>query len=200
MKFDNFFGAFLLLFSLLSFFPKRCESIVYDGSTYNVYIDNNTIFKNGDNAIGSVAFRGGATVPTGTVVRLNIDVPLYNYLDLRSTGSLTLEGDLFLDSNISLSSGGIIGLGNHSLILNGNLQIPDNSVFEFASSGIFDGQGHDVILGKYAQLLVDGGVTVTFKNMTIRNTLNTISCPPIRCMDWYSQACFDNVIFAFNDD
>ncbi len=81
-----------------------------------------------------------------------------------------------------------------------DLIIPENQLVKFSSNTVFDGQGNNLILGKYAQLLVDGGITVTFKNMTIKNTLNTISCPPIRCMDWYSKACFDNVTLSFNDD
>jgi WD40 repeat protein len=81
-----------------------------------------------------------------------------------------------------------------------NFNISDGQLVKLSANAVIDGQGHDLILGKYSQLLIDGGVTVTFKNMTIKNTLNTISCPPIRCMDWYSKACFDNVTFAFNDD
>ncbi len=81
-----------------------------------------------------------------------------------------------------------------------DLIIPDNQQLKLSSNAVIDGQGNNLILGKYSQLLVDGGITVTFKNMTIKNTLNTISCPPIRCMDWYSKACFDNVTLSFNDD
>jgi WD40 repeat protein len=81
-----------------------------------------------------------------------------------------------------------------------DLIIPDNQLVQFSTNAIIDGQGHNLVLGKYAQLLVDSGITITFKNMTIKNTLNTISCPPIRCTDWYSKACFDNTTLSFNDD
>ena len=77
-----------------------------------------------------------------------------------------------------------------------NLKIPDGQLTQFSVNVVIDGKGHDLILGKYAQLLIDSGVTVTFKNMTIKNTLNTISCPPIRCIDWYSQACFDTEVLC----
>lgn len=178
----------------------------YDGTIYNVYFDDNIVLYNGDNAKGNTVFSDGFTVAYGETVSygatvvLDITSPVSNSIDLRFSGTLDLLSDLILDSNFVFSSGGTISARGNTIFLNGNLTIEDDSVVKFSNDAVIDGQGHDLILGNSSQLLVDGGATLTLKNLLVKNSYNTISNPPIRCMNWYSNLCLDNVELSLNDD
>jgi len=81
-----------------------------------------------------------------------------------------------------------------------DLIIPDNQQVKFSSNAVIDGQGHSIILGEYAQLLVDNQTTVTFKNMMIRNKLNSTDIPPLVCRGADSTICLDDVTLGLSDD
>ncbi|KKP24891.1 MAG: WD40 repeat, subgroup [candidate division TM6 bacterium GW2011_GWF2_28_16] len=139
--------------------------------------------------IGNI--NGPISVPTTAFLNRSIDL---------AEGTLTLSGDLYLSSDTVITTSGKINLNGYSIILGNDFKVPDNIDITISSSGIIDGQGHSIILGKYSQLLLDSTVSLTYKNLTFKNSLNTIAKPAIRCLDWYSQITFDNVNFAFTDD
>ncbi len=110
------------------------------------------------------------------------------------------ENTLFLKNNQVWENNTIFLAPEETFEFMNDLIIPDNEQIIISADAVIDGQGHNLILGHRSQLLIDAGVTVTFKNINIKNTFNTISQPPIRCVDWYSQAVFDNTTLSFNND
>ncbi len=125
--------------------------------------------------------------------------PIASEVDLRG-GKLLLSRDLVFSKNTTLTNSAIIGGEGFTIFLNSDFEIPEYSLIKFISDTAIDGQGHDLILGHRAQLLIDSEVTLTLRNLTLKNSLNTISQPPIRCLDWYSKIAFDNVKISLNDD
>ncbi|MFH1643764.1 MAG: WD40 repeat domain-containing protein, partial [bacterium] len=114
--------------------------------------------------------------------------------------TLNNGGDILFSSQTTIDSSGYLNPQGYAYILGGDLIIPSATTLTFTSNGIIDGQGHSLIFGTTAQILIDSNVTLTLKNLTIKNDLSPISIPPIKCLDWYSKLVLDNVKFALNDD
>ncbi len=173
-----------------------------DGTTNIVYKENHYIFEQSkaNSAEGFVWLEGGFTIPEHTQLTLKINPPVSSGIDLRTTGTLTLESNLKLESNLSFSSSGFIKGNNNAIILNDDLTIPAAKNLEIIGNTIINGNGHNLILDNWAQILVDGGVTLTLKNITIKNVVNSIANPPIKLIDQYSQLALDEVTFVLNDD
>jgi WD40 repeat protein len=191
----SFTTAFIILSCAATLFATT-----FDGSSSIYYNNYNAVFHNNNDAIGRAYFTKGFTILPDATGKLSISTPVYNVIDLRTTGTLYLGSDLILDSGITFSNGGNIWGNNHTIFLTGNTRLPDNSVFKFINNTIIDGQGHDLVLGNRSQFLVDGNVSVTFKNMTLKNTLNSSYFPPISCLGLHSYSCFDNVTLSPNND
>lgn len=152
----------------------RLAPVSLDGTAgASVYESANYVFANGDFARGFVRLNGGFTIPAASTVSFNVLMPVAGTIDLNGTGQVTLEGDLFLANNATLSTGGIIDGQGNAVLLNGNFTIPAGQSLEFASDTIIDGQGHELFLQPGVpggQLFINGpsGTTVTFRNMEIR--------------------------------
>ena len=114
--------------------------------------------------------------------------------------TLHLYGDSTLTKQATIESSGKFNLDGNTIYLDSDFFIPDNTTLTITSSGIIDGQDNTLTLEKRGQILLDSNVSVTFKNLTFKNKLNTESTPPIKCQNSNSQAIFDSVNFAFNDD
>ena len=56
----------------------------------------------------NVTLKKGFTVLNNATASLDILGPVSGYIDLRNTGTLQLEGDLYLGSNVTFSGGGYI--------------------------------------------------------------------------------------------
>ncbi|MCG2756106.1 hypothetical protein L6269_01255 [Candidatus Dependentiae bacterium] len=93
-----------------------------------------------------------------------------------------------------------LSLDGKIIYLNEDLFTTNSMTFLITSSGIIDGLGKSLILGKYSQILLDCNVCVTFKNIIFKNDLNTLDTPPIALTNYYSQITFDNTTFNLNDD
>lgn len=157
-------------------------------------------FKN--SAGGVVKFEEGFTVLPDAVTYLNLYTPVSGGIDMNETGKIILEGDLKLDSNCTLSSGGIIDGQGYSIILNNNLTIPAHSpsILEIVGDLIIDGQGNDMLFDSHCQILVDTNVTLTLKNMTIKTVNNTPAEPVLRGLTNSSKIALDNVTIAPDND
>lgn len=141
------------------------SSVVYEASSY--------AFDDGDFARGFVRLNNGFSVPAAGSVSLNLLAPVAGTINLNGTGGFALSGDLSLESNVRLASGGVINGQGRAIFLNGNVSVPANSVLEFSGSTIIDGRGNELILKDGApggQLLINGpaGTTLTLRNMTLR--------------------------------
>ncbi len=191
-----------ILFAILIYIPfsQNLFATSLDGTTNIVYKNIHYIFDNSDTATGFVRLRQGFTLPEHSQVTFKINSPVSSGIDLQTTGTLTLDSDLIFDPNISLSSSGFIKGNSNAIILNDDLTIPANKNLEIIGDTIINGNGHNLILDNWAQILVDGGVTLTLKNMTIKNVVNSIANPPIKLIDQYSKLSLNEVTLALNND
>ena len=190
---------YLYLFVLsLSFLNLKATSL--DGTTNIIFQNNHYVFSDGDYARGFVRLNNGFTIPENSNITFDVSCLISGGIDLRTTGTLKLESDLYLDSSVTLSSGGYIYGADKTIYLGGDLSIPDETDLVFCFSGVIDGQGHTLNIGNMSQILIDSNVTVTLKNLTIKNSFNSFIKPPIKCLDWYSKLILDDVIFSLNDD
>ena len=145
-------SIFLYFIVSLFFISKNIFPASIDGTTEVKYLTTNQVFHNNEYARGYVTLNSGATILSDATAFLNINTPLKGGLDLRETGTLSLEGDLYIDTNFTLSGSGVIRGNGKTIFLNGNLTIPDNSVIHINSNSIIDGQGHDLVFGRRGRI------------------------------------------------
>ncbi|MBD3195207.1 MAG: hypothetical protein GF317_09140, partial [Candidatus Lokiarchaeota archaeon] len=181
-------------------FSSTCFSTSLDGTSSIVYKNVHNVFHSGEGATGFVRLADGFTVLDNATATFNVHDPVSNWIDLRTTGILSLDGDLYLDSSIGFSSGGYIDGNGYAIYLGGDLKLPDRVDLRFTDTTMIDGQGYSLTLGYTSQLLIDTGITLTLSNLILKNTHNTIGRPAIRCLDSTSKLTLNNVIFDFTDD
>ncbi|MBX9830380.1 WD40 repeat domain-containing protein [Candidatus Babeliales bacterium] len=190
----------LKLLLVLVLCPTLVQATSLDGTSSIVYQDKHYVFRNFNTAKGYVRLNNGFTILAGQSAALDTFVTVSGAIDLRTTGSLDLRGDLFLDAHVTWSSSGkIYGRGN-TIHLGGSLSLPTDTVLQFIDDTIIDGDGHTLTLGAHAQLLLASDVSLTLKNMTIKTTRNSSHIPIIRCFDQKGHVTLDNVELALTDD
>ena len=145
-----------------------------------------------------VLYKNGFTVNTGKTLILNTPLSISGPITL--SGTLNLGGDLYLNSDATFPSGGVIDGNGNTIFLGGDLEIPDDVDLRFTDSTIINGQGNNLILGHRAQLLIDTLTTLTLKNLTLKNSLNNVARPAVKCLDMYGKLALDNATLAFKDD
>ena len=145
-----------------------------------------------------VLYKNGFTVNAGKTLTLNTLLSVRGPITI--SGMLTLGSDLYLDSDATLPSGGVIYGNGNTIFLGADLEIPDDVDLRFTNSIIIDGQGNNLILGRRAQLLIDTLTTLTLKNLTLKNNLNNVARPAVKCLDMYGKLALDNVTLALEDD
>ena len=198
-----------------------------DGTMFPKYITNHYVFHNGAwIARGWVRFNNGFTVMPQAAVSMDTLTTVSGPIDLRDTGLLKLNNDLYLAHNVTLTSGGYIK-GNaanygqaNTIFMGGDLTLGANTygnvlhvTGDWANNGqsgdlIIDGCGHTLTLSTNAQIFVDQNVTLTLRNMTIKTspisgvlpTSRLTSKPPIQLASTGSKLALDNVVFDLNDD
>ncbi|MFC1894532.1 hypothetical protein ACFLYH_01120, partial [Candidatus Dependentiae bacterium] len=191
----------LMLSTLLIYLFGNVYSVDYvDGTNSVQCIQEHHIFHKAPTfAAGFVKFSEGFTA-VDTHLTFSITEPVSGGIDLRNTSTLELLDDLYLSSNVTLSAGGLIAGHGNAIILHNDLIIPDGASLIFTDSTIIDGQGYDLVLGYTSQLVVDSHITLTLRNLTLKNTYNTIGHPAIKCLDSNGTLALDNVELALNDD
>ncbi|MFH1319429.1 MAG: hypothetical protein ABII90_02090, partial [Bacteroidota bacterium] len=178
-----------ILYSSNAIVNLQVESIqnsnaIFDQTQHFVTLNNGKIY-----AVGEIS---GETFIDGRAI-------LSSPIDLNGA-TLTNGGDILFSSQTTIASSGYLNPQGYAYVLGGDLIIPDTVILTFTSDGIIDGQGHSLIFGTTAQILIDSNVTLTLKNLTVKNNLNTILIPPVKCLDQQSKLVLDNVKFALNDD
>ncbi len=144
------------------------------------------VFVDGDSARGWVHFDKGFSVPAGASVTLNLLMPVRSTINLRLTGKIILDGDLFLSNGVLFSTGGKIDGQGHTIFLQGDMTIRRNRPLFFMSNTTIDGLGHtltfedDLFAG--GKLTIDGvtGTTVTLKNIVLKGVKNSELGDPVQ--------------------
>jgi WD40 repeat protein len=185
----------------LSIINNNLFSTSIDGTSSPQYLTTNQVFHNtNDYARGFVKFKAGATILGDANAFFGIYDTFSSGLDLRETGTLSLEDNLYLDSNFTISGSGVIRGNNKTIFMSGNLTITDNAVLHINSNTIIDGQGNDLIFGKRSKLFVDTNITLTLQNMRLIQTFNNLTDSCIRLAALGSKLSLKNVELALAND
>ena len=192
-----------------------------DGTTYARYVTNHYVFHNNGNAWtarGWVRFNNGFTVMPLASVLMDTLTTVSGGFDLRDTGTLILNNDLYLAHNVTLTNGGNIkgqasssGQAN-TIFMGGDLTLASTTYArtlhitgDWSNSGtsgnlIIDGCGHTLNIGDRAQIFVDQNVTLTLRNMTIKTGAKSLNNPAIQLASFGSKLALDNVMFDLGAD
>ena len=192
-----------------------------DGTVFAKYVTNHYVFHNNGNAWtarGWVRFNNGFTImPLGSVL-MDTLTTVSGGFDLRDTGTLILNNDLYLAHNVTLTNGGNIkgqasstGQAN-TIFMGGDLTLASTTYArtlhitgDWSNSGtsgnlIIDGCGHTLNIGDRAQIFVDQNITLTLRNMTIKTGPKSLNNPAIQLASHGSKLALDNVMFDLGAD
>jgi len=166
------------------------------------YNREHKVFHSGDTVqTGFVRFNNGFTVEQDATAVLDTYFTVSGGIDLRNTGKIKLLSTLYLDSNVTLTPGGgqINAMGN-SVILEGNLHLPDNYILYIVGDLAIDGNGNELSVGRWAQLVIDQSTTLTLRNLTLRSTYTEYPATPVRLSAPDSQLALENVNLKIAND
>jgi WD40 repeat protein len=210
-------GAINLFYSNMA--VPTADSI--DGTQFAKYCTNNHVFHNNVmpwTARGWVRFNDGFTVMPQASVLMDTLTTVSGGMDLRDTGMLILNNDLYLAHNVTLTNGGSIkgrssstGQAN-TIFMGGDLMLSGTTyvrtlhiMSDWSNSGttgdlIIDGCGHTLDIQDRAQIFVDTNVTLTLRNMTIKTGPKSLNNPAIQLAAMGSKLALDNVMFDLGTD
>ena len=200
------------IFIIIFFTPHFTN--LYSGSLggspgYFAFQPVHNVFYNRQSASGFVRMDNGFTVTVtnlgaeskiGSSVILDTCISVSGAIDLRETNTIFLQSDLILDHGVTFSSGGNIYGYDRSVILHGDLTIPDGKIIHTGGRVVIDGNGHKILLGDSSQLFVDTDATLTLRNLVLQNTKNQPGHPAVQCASSGSKLCLDDVELALADD
>jgi len=194
-----------------------------DGTQFMRYHTAHHVFHNNGNAWsirGWVRFNDGFTVMPWASVLMDTLVTVSGGFDLRDTGTLILNNDLYLAHNVTLTNGGNIkgkssmtaGGQANTIFMGGDLTLASTTYartlhitgdwLSNANSGdlIIDGCGHTLYIQDRAQIFVDQNITLTLRNMTIKTGPKSINTSAIQLASHGSKLALDNVMFDLGAD
>ncbi len=200
------------IFIIIFFTPHFTN--LYSGSLggspgYFAFQPVHNVFYNRQSASGFVRMDNGFTVTVtnlgaeskiGSSVILDTCISVSGAIDLRETNTIFLQSDLILDHGVTFSSSGNIYGYDRSVILHGDLTIPDGKIIHTGGRVVIDGNGHKILLGDSAQLFVDTDATLTLRNLVLQNTKNQPGHSAVQCASSGSKLCLDDVELALADD
>ncbi|MFA5075125.1 MAG: WD40 repeat domain-containing protein [Candidatus Babeliales bacterium] len=200
----------LLFFLFLLFYIFNSKNLysksTLAGTSSIQYVNNHLVFHdegiNGYNMVqGFVRLNSGFTVLSTCTAFLDTFISVSGDIDLRNTGQIELLSDLHLEPSVTFTgAGGMINGRGNVIYLDNNLNLPDNYILNITGNTIIDGNGHDLTLGKWANITVDDSVTLTLRNLTLKNTYTTYTVPPIIPYSIKSMVTFDNIEISLFDD
>jgi hypothetical protein len=176
-----------------------------DGSSTIQYALASHPFDGGDFAKGFVCFTQGFSVPAGVTTSLiHLCAPVAGPIDLHDTGKLTFDGDVYLNSSVSLTSGGIIDGAENTLFLGGDLTIPTGKTLAIASNTVINGCGHSLVFRSGSILNIDGamGTTLTLKNIILKGvkSYDSLTRSLMFGTALNQELILDNVVIHLDDD
>jgi len=146
---------------------------------FTVY-DDHQVYLNNTTEQNFVFFKNGFTVNAHRALTLRTPIFISGAIDLVDFGVIQLQNDMHLGSNTCLINGGIIDGNGYSLVLSNSFVIPEDKQLHIVSDTIINGHGATLYLEPHARIVVDHGVTLTLKNMCVKNTRNNLINPFIR--------------------
>ena len=162
--------------------------------------DDHKIYTSDSTEQNYVFFKNGFTIGVHKTLVLNTPVPVTGNINLQDLGIIELQNDLYLGSNAYLTNGGIIDGNGYSLVLSCSFSIPENKQLHIVSDTIINGHGTTLYLEPHARIVVDNNVTLTLKNIRIKNTRNNLANPIIRPTGHRARVALQDVEFALADD
>ena len=219
-----FFASYL--FSSIDFanrssnivFSNSGSKIVYTSAAFPGWLGESLVKPSGGenlkeydlNSNNEIAFDELLTTGKSLLVYHGIKTPLIirdpsivaSPIDLSGGPGLEIFADQQWASDTTIVAGGIISTHGHAIILGGDLLLPDNFDIRFTTSGIIDGQGHTWIFGHNSKIRFDNYITVTFRNITLRNIRDySDGNASISMMGpWKSKLVFENAQICLSDD
>ncbi|MFA6990510.1 MAG: hypothetical protein WC192_00460 [Candidatus Babeliales bacterium] len=202
-------NVFVVYFLILNFSNTvKCGTLL--GRANTNYTTTHNIFRSGQSAIGVVRMNNGFTVATpasgvgsthGSIAFMDTCISVSGAIDLRTTNTIFLLEDLTLDNSVTFSpSGGSIYGYDRALILNGNLNIPNDSTLHIGGRIIIDGNGNTITFGNNSKFLVDANATLTLKNLVLKSTQNQPGNPCLQCSTFGSNICLQDVVLNLADN
>ncbi len=162
--------------------------------------DDHQVYASDSTEQNFVYFKNGFTIGVHKTLVLNTPVPVTGNINLQDLGIIELQNDLYLGSNAYLTNGGIIDGNGYSLVLSCSFSIPENKQLHIVSDTIINGHGTTLFLEPHARIVVDHGVTLTLKNIRIKNTRNNLANPIIRPTGHGARVALQDVELALADD
>jgi len=185
---------------LTGLFQTQIHAASIDGTTNPVWRTTHWTASNGNKATGFVKFLKGFDIPAGTSVTLETSESVDGTIDLNDSGKLILQRHLTLAPDARLTRGGIIDGRAHDIILEGNITIPTGKNLHITSTTAIDGNGNTLYLEPHASITVDNNVTLTLRNVRVKNTYNRFSNQIIHPVGNRTHIALQNVELALADD
>ena len=181
------------------------HAVSLDGTSNISYQTDHIVFHDGEYAIGCVILKNGFTVSDyALTVMLDIVNKVSGPIDFRDFCMVNLNGDLELDSTVTLSNGGSINGHKdgqtYTIGLDGDLTIPAGKQLHITGTTIINGRGTTIHLEPHAQITVDNNTTLTLKNVRIKNTRNSSNDPVISLGAIGGKLALQDVELALADD
>ena len=160
-----------------------------------VYEDHK-IIQSGNIISGLARFNAGFTIPAGGSATLDSCLSVSGGFDLQESGQLNLRGNLRLDGNTTITSGGTLYGQYTGLILDGDLTLAAGKVLHISGNTFIDGHEHNLVVENNAQIFVDTNATLTLRNVFVHNGQHTLSTPPIKLAATTSKLALDSAALA----
>ncbi|MFH1644116.1 MAG: hypothetical protein ABIA74_02980 [bacterium] len=154
------------------------------------------VFDYGASEVADYCKMRGITLDNDALIYIGIHVAVASPIDLNG-GTMILQADLKLSSSSYFKSGGSISGHDKAIVFGGNVGIYPNAGLKFTSNTILDGRNGTLVFDNNAHLIVDSGVTVTLKNMKIKN-IQTLTNPSFVMLAPDSQLVFKDVEIAMS--
>jgi len=153
-----------------------------------------------NSAKGVVKFKDGFYL-SGSNARVTLDISksVESYMDLNNR-TIILNGPLTLAPGLEIYRGGYIQGRGHTITFEGDLTIPSGESLVITSSTALDGRGNTLCFEENASILVENSVTLTLRNMRIKNIHNNDVKPMIYPLGAKSIIVLQDVEFALAED
>ncbi len=150
---------------------------------------------------GHMTFKNGFSVPAGGRIVFDTHGKIFGPVNLKhGLGEIALRSDLTLGSSVSLPNGGCFNGNGYSFVLTGSLSIPTNKTLRITGNTIINGNGNVLQLEPEARLIIDNNVTLTLKNIRVKNTGNNSANPMLRVIGHNGKLALQNVEIALAND
>lgn len=171
-------ARYLVLGTILGGLAATLHAGQRNASNNNItfYDSASVIFADNEQATGLVLLEAGFALSTNASSTFNVPVPISGPISLGADSVLTLTGDMYWDSSVTLDIGTvspdkcfIVG-GDKTIHLGGDITLPVDRGIRFINSDTtIDGNGNVVTFGNSnTYLQVVAGSTLTLKNMILK--------------------------------